>query len=345
MRRSRSDLRSRRVYYGALGLILLIGAALTAIGVTMAGAAQDVLINLGSSVLGVFLVAVVLEPIIKFGRRYEEQIHGGFPHRRFLDGVAGCSQRVRIMGAWPYVMETQWRAEFLDALLAAIRRNAQVEILILDPTSPAAMQRRTDMRDSTEISRLVTEILAALDAFRARVPREKQTRLHVRIYNTLPPARLYRWDNRALSSFFPAGDRWGSDVRHYETNVTSGLGHFVDDQFSLIWNDKRSRDLTTYLRLPLRIQATGRTFHARYVILDDGLYAIAPELTDSLMRNASTDWRVCVEDTPDRDYTAQGVPDDDDEAWESILEFYTLKYGEPTTPGRLPGTIRLVEQP
>jgi len=343
MRESRRDLRSRRVYYGALGLVLLIGAGLTAIGIPLGGTAQDVLINLGSSVLGVFLVAVVLEPIIKFGRRYEEQIHGGFPHRRFLDGLAGCSHRIRIMGAWPYVMEQQWRAEFLDALLAAIRRNTSVEILILDPTSPAARQRRSDMRESTDISRLVTEILAALDGFRARVPRERADRLRVRIYNTLPPARLYRWDNRALSSFFPAGDRWGSDVRHYETNVTSGLGHFVDEQFTLIWNDERSRDLTAYLRLPVRIQATGRTFQVRFVVLDDGLYAIDPALTDSLMRNASTDWRVGVGNAAEKEYTAQGVPDDAEDAWESILEFYTLKYGEPTTPGRLPGTVRLVE--
>ena len=286
---------------------------------------------------------MVLEPIIKFGRRYEEQIHGGFPHRRFLDGIAGCSQRIRIMGAWPYVMEHQWRAESLDAATAAIRRNAQVEILILDPTSPAAMQRRTDLHETTEISRLVTEILAALDEFRTLVPRDRQGRLHVKIYNSLPPARLYRWDNRALSSFFPAGDRWGSDVRHYETNVTSGLGHFVDDQFTLLWNDKRSRDLSTYLRLAIRIQATGRTFQVRYVVLDDGVYTIAPELTDSLMRNASTDWRVCVEDAAEKEYLARGVPDDDEEAWEAILEFYTLKYGEPAAPGRLPGTVRLVE--
>jgi hypothetical protein len=61
--------------------------------------------------------------------------------RRFLDGIAGRRHRIRIMGAWPYAMGHQWRAEFLDKLLAAIRHNAVVEILILDPTSPAAMQR------------------------------------------------------------------------------------------------------------------------------------------------------------------------------------------------------------
>lgn len=58
-------LRSRKLYYGALLAILLIGAALTIAAVPLDGIAQDVLMNLGTSVIGVFLVAVVLEPIIE----------------------------------------------------------------------------------------------------------------------------------------------------------------------------------------------------------------------------------------------------------------------------------------
>jgi hypothetical protein len=120
--------------------------------------------------------------------------------------------------------------------------------------------------------------------------------------------------------------------------VTSGLGHFVDDQFTLVWNDPRCRDLTSYLRLDVRIVATGSALQVRYVQLDDGVYAVDPRLTDSLMPNASTDGRVCV-GTDDTAWTAQGVPDDDP-AWVPIRELYSRKYGEPSAP--LLGAVRLL---
>jgi hypothetical protein len=315
MPRARLGLRSRKLYYGALLAILGIGAGLTVAALPLDGAGRDILINLGASVVGVFLVAVVLEPIVERGLRREEQIHGEFPHRRFIEGVAGCARRVRILGAWPYVMEQPWRQDFLDAVEDAVHREVVVEILILDPTSPAATQRLADLGPGA-LPHVVSEMLTALDAFRAGLPAAQQPYFRVRVYNALPPARLYRWDHRAISSFFPGGNRWGAEVRHYETPVTSGLGAFVDEQFTLLWNDPRTQDLVAYLRLPVDIPEAGGTVHVRYVECEDVVYAIDPRLTGF---------------GPD-------VPADD-EAWPVILEFYSIKYGSPGD-GSLPGTVR-----
>ncbi len=214
MSRARLGLRPRKLYYGALAGILLVGAALTVAAVPLTGIGRDILINLGASVIGVFLVAV------------------------------------------------------------------------------------------------------ALDAFRAPLPDAQRPYFRVRVYNTLPPARLYRWDHRADQLILPGGNRRGAEVRHYETPVTAGLGAFVDEQFTLLWNDPRTQDLAAYLRLPVEIPEAGGTVHVRYVECEDVGYAIDPRLAG-----------------------AGPVVADDDEAWPVILEFYAIKYGIPGR-GTLPGTVR-----
>lgn len=340
----RRTLRSRPRFYGVLATILVIGTALTAVGAFTTGAWRDVLLNVGASVITVFLTALVLEPLVEQGRRPEEVIHPDFPHQRFLDGMESSAHRVRIMGAWPYVMDQQWRPLFLAVLDRTLARGVTVEILVMDPTSKAAEQRDADLGHEVQVSAVISNVLAELSRFHRGLPESAARRLGVRVFDSLPPARLYRWDNRAISSFFPMGTGLGTEVRHYETNVTSSLGRFVDEQFDLAWRDRDTRDLQEYLTVTMTLLATGRRYRARYVVADDQVYVASLQLTDSLFRNElqGTEVRLDVPRPVNGDrYTVQTVPDGDPAA-EVIEELMRRKYTAEARRDGMQGVLRLL---
>ena len=340
----RRTLRSRPRFYGVLAVILVVGVTLTAVGAFTTGAWRDVLINIGASVITVVLTALVLEPLVEQGRRPEEVIHPEFPHQRFLDGMDASSHRIRIMGAWPYVMDQQWRPLFLDALGRTLHRGVTVEILVMDSTIKAAEQRDVDLGHQVAVSAMITDVIAELSRFQRGLPEDVAQRLGVRVFNSLPPARLYRWDNRAISSFFPMGTGLGTDVRHYETNVTSSLGRFVDEQFDLAWRDRDTRDLQDYLTVSMTLVATGRRYRARYVVADDQVYVASLQLTDSLFRNQLHGTEVRL-DLPRHangiGYTVQTVPDGDPAA-EVIEELMRRKYTAEARRDGMQGVLRLL---
>ena len=340
----RRTLRSRPRFYGVLAVILVVGVTLTAVGAFTTGAWRDVLINIGASVITVFLTALVLEPLVEQGRRPEEVIHPEFPHQRFLDGMDASSHRVRIMGAWPYVMDQQWRPLFLDTLGRTLHRGVTVEILVMDSTIKAAEQRDVDLGHQVAVSAMITDVIAELSRFQRGLPEDVAQRLGVRVFNSLPPARLYRWDNRAISSFFPMGTGLGTDVRHYETNVTSSLGRFVDEQFDLAWRDRDTRDLQDYLTVSMTLVATGRRYRARYVVADDQVYVASLQLTDSLFRNQLHGTEVRLDRPRHGDgagYTVQTVADGDPAA-EVIEELMRRKYTAEARRDGMQGVLRLL---
>jgi hypothetical protein len=110
---------------------------------------------------------------------------------------------------------------------------------------------------------------------------------------------MYRWDNRALSSFFPRGSGLGTEVRHYETNVTSGLGRFVDEQFDVVWYDAGTQNLADYLGLTVTLLAASETYKVPYVVLNGIIFAAAVDLVDNIFRNSITDTAVKLETRPD----------------------------------------------
>jgi hypothetical protein len=351
-RRLRRTLYSRPRFYGTLGLIFLLGVGLIIAGATANGTWRDVLINLGASVITVFLAALVLEPVIERSRRPEEVIHPDFPHQRFIDGVSSASQQIRIMGAWPYVMDLQWRGEFLGALKGALNRGVAAQILVLDPTSKAAEQRSLDLDDQLQVTNVIADVLREFEVFQGDIKsNDYATRLAVRVYNSLPPARLYRWDNRAISSFFPAGTRIGTEVRHYETNVTSSLGKFVDEQFDIVWRSSDTKELHEYLFTSLQIIATGQGYSTPYVVLDDVPYVLSMDLMVDLYRNDMTEVEVQIistashpNATPVSFFTLEKVWDNDSSA-SAVRDLFSRKYaGQVALPERMRGILRLIRQ-
>ena len=58
--------------------------------------------------------------------------------------------------------------------------------------------------------------------------------------------------------------------------MTLGLGAFVDEQYTLVWNDPRTQEPAACLRL---IPEAGGTVQVRYVACEEVVYAIDPRPT------------------------------------------------------------------
>lgn len=278
-----------RLVAGLVGL-LVVGAAFVVASVfAPQGVLRDLLINLGATAVGVVLTAVVLEPLIEVARRPEERILSAFPHQEFISGIAGARRRVRIMSAWPYVMDLPWRDAFLAALREAVRHGTHVQLLVLDPLSPAAEQRRNDLRGTVDVAGVIAETLVALKEFTQTLPPNLGDRFGVRIYSVLPPARLYLFDQRALCSFFSSGNDVGTDARHYDTTVMSGLARFVDEQFDTVWDHPATRTLDRYWLLPVSSEVTRKAaVQAQYVEVEGTVYIASRRLVDLLFRSSAT---------------------------------------------------------
>ncbi|MEV6971682.1 hypothetical protein AB0M47_41950 [Hamadaea sp. NPDC051192] len=274
--------------------IVLLRAAFLGVSAGMA----DILVNLGASLLGVVVTVMVLEPLIERSRTPEEVIHSEFPHQAFLEGVATANRVVRVMGAWPYVMDHPWRRRFLGELRQAVERGVRVQILILDPESKAAEQRTRDLDNQFDVAVVIGDVLQTFWDLTRQLPDRSVGQLAVRVYSSLPPARMYRWDSRAVSSFFPKGNWVGSDIKHYETSMNSRLAQFVDEQFDLLWRDAETVPLGEYFLVDLDIATPAADFltrRAQYAVVDGELFIAAADIVTELYRMRVVDPQVRVD--------------------------------------------------
>jgi hypothetical protein len=279
-------LRRRKLYVVALAVLLLTASVLLVIPrYQRSSLFSDLLVNIGATLLGVVVTVAILEPLIEHSRTPDEIIHFEFPYDRFLKGIEESKQEVRILGAWPYVMEEPWRDRFLAAVRQALSRRVHVRILILHPDSKAAEQRTQDLGINVDAQKEITGVLNELYRFLLALEEQDQRYFSVRIYSSLPPARIYRWDWRTISSFFPSGNLFGSDIRHYETNVASGLGAFVNEQFDLLWVDENTQTLMDYMTATIDVvdrSGARRAFRVKYICHEDGLYVVDRGLVEYL---------------------------------------------------------------
>jgi hypothetical protein len=97
------------------------------------------------------------------------------------------------------------------------------------------------------------------------------------------------------------GNWEGSDIKHYETNMTSRLAQFVDDQFQLIWRDTDTITLSSYFEVDLDIAVPGVDFvsrQAKYVVYQDQLYVAGRGIVEELYRLRAIDPHVRVRQVP-----------------------------------------------
>jgi hypothetical protein len=267
---------------------LVLGAAGTAL-LTMArgaeGFSQDIMINLGASVVMVALSFIVFDPIFDDMRKNAVEEHRTLNHDQLVANVATARQVVEIMETWTGLLEERYHDRFLAAIGQALRNDVEFRILLLDPDSAAAEQRAEELHHA-QVQLLIVENLRELYQLAHGLDADQLRRFQVRVYDASPSIQLYRWDDKAFISFFPVGTK-AYDARQIEAFMSSPLGEFVSSRFDDLWGSASTRAMDDFMNLHVTVRldeedlARAETHFVRFgpSCYVDGS-AIADHLTD-----------------------------------------------------------------
>jgi hypothetical protein len=199
----------------------------------------------------VALSYAIFDPLFEELRRSRVEEHPMFDHAEFSSHAASATDLVAVMDTGNHMLEGASRQRFLVALRSALGNGAVVRILLLDPDSAAAAQRTEEIAP-VDVGRVIRDNLRHLHAFAATCDPGARQRFQVRIYDASPSIQMFRWDDKALISFFPIGIR-ASAAPHLEVYLASPLGEFVQSRFDELWRHTSTRDLADYLTIRVAV--------------------------------------------------------------------------------------------
>ncbi|EIV93196.1 BTAD domain-containing putative transcriptional regulator [Frankia sp. QA3] len=258
---------------------------------------------------------------------------GAFDPAYFIARVAASRRSVRLLNTWTDLVSSPHRDAFTDAVLAAVDAGAIVQILLLDPDSPAAAARAADLSHRVDVPGEIRANLLVLDGLRERLTPVLRPRLAVRLYAEQPLTTYHRWDSGALVSSFPVGYSSAATTQH-EATISSTLVQFVEQHFERLWSPEGSAALDDYLRVPLQVSpsdADALDVRAEFVRLDGAVYIASPELA-ALLRRSGPDGLVAAVAGNGRHALsgigrARVVPLRDDAGAGVVSTAFTQKYG------------------
>jgi hypothetical protein len=273
--------RRRQVQWAVL--LGIAGAALLVVGRDTRGYSQDILVNVGASLVMVALSFVVFDPIFEDLRKNAVEEHRTLDHDELIRHIAAARTEVDILETWTGLLEDSHRDRFFHAVDAALRHGVDVRVLLLDPDSAAAEQRAEELHHA-QVPTLIMENLRYLYRLRRELEPRLARQLQVRVYDASPSVQLYRWDDKALISFFPVGVR-AYDARQIEAFMDSPLGQFMESRFDELWGSSTTRAIDDFMSLALTVQLgddTLGTGDAHFVKLDGDCFVDGRSLLDHL---------------------------------------------------------------
>lgn len=233
---------------------------------------QNVAINVGADLIGAIVTIFVIAPIVSRAGEGRVREHPRLDYAWYVDRVAGATSAVRIMDTYSNLLDGPHTPHFFRAVEVASERQAVVQILLLDPDSPAARQRAHEL-DDPDVYREIMRNLRVLYQFcNTALPVSLRQNFSVRLYSASPSITVYRWDEKALVSFFPVGKISSQGVQ-LEVTVDSPLGKFVNERFNSLWIV--GKDLERFMRLPINLadaDVAGSHLEVEFVQLDGKLY-------------------------------------------------------------------------
>ncbi|HLK44267.1 MAG TPA: hypothetical protein VKV34_13065 [Thermoleophilia bacterium] len=195
------------------------------------------------------------------------QEHESLPSRILMEWIDGARRSIRIMDTSSTLM-AEAGPTFARAIERALGRGVRVRVLLLAPTTKAALERAAEIQDPV----FETRIEANIRELR-RIARKMQADgmsgglLDARLYDRLPHCSVHEVDDRMMLGFLPYRRRT-SRVKHLEIFGETPLGQFADEQFEEQWRTARPLDGMRYAdvrcgqetgRLLLRIWSAGDT--------------------------------------------------------------------------------------
>lgn len=325
-------LRPRRRQITWAVLLGLLSVLLLALAARLTGYPRDLLLNVGASLLMVALTFVVFDPLFDDMRKNAVQEHRTLDLDRLVVEVRNAELRVDMLDTWTGLLEERHKYRFLDALQVAARREVPVRLLLLDPDSAAAEQRSEEL-DNARVPFLIMDNLLSLHRLRDGLPRPLADQLQVRIYDASPSIQLYRWDDKALVSFFPVG-RKAYDAPQLEAFMNSPLGEFVEGRFDELWG--RARPLDDFMTLVLAVRRGDRSLGTEsvpFVRLEHDLFVDGSALKRHLFDHGAPNLRVhsaaplAVAGRSGTSFAIARLDGEDRPLAAAVLEQFDTKYG------------------
>lgn len=177
------------------------------------------------------------------------KVHDKFADTVFTDYVSRA-ERVTILNTWIPNLDISLES----ALEAAIQRNTEVRILLLNPQSLVAGLRDEALRThgveklDENVKDGVRRCLGVLAAIRSRSPHHCQGKLQVRVFNSLPAVAVYQADEHYLVSMFLHGQLAIHSPQFEIEGRKTVLGSRIQREIDTLWDIGSDVDLNDWQR-------------------------------------------------------------------------------------------------
>jgi hypothetical protein len=272
-----------------LGVGLAAVVALGWIGRSVQPYWPNFALNTAADLIGAVFIIYVITPIIERAGQGGVREHAELDYSQFLDDAARTTSVVRILDTYSHLLAEPHAERFETVVCDALARGVSVRVLLINPTTLAAEQRELELGHADELRPMlernletVARIHRAFDQDGGPRGRGGAADFQVRLYSSGPDVTMYRWDDRALVSFYPVGKLSGRSTQ-LEVTVDTPLGSFVNGRFQAVWNAAAPyQALTPVTVADDRIE---RTYLVRFVDLEDGRY-VASRRVERFLRRA-----------------------------------------------------------
>lgn len=298
-------LRRRTYVWVGIGLAGVVGGLLI-YSSTLQDYGRNLGLNLSADLIGTIIVLFTVSPLLERGERRGDSVRENFDHNEFIRNAADARRRIAIMELWTDLLQGGYQKPFLDSLRTALRQNARVRILLLNPDARAAEQRADDLLQQTNVVGDILENLRILHTFiSTEVPERHRGNIEVRVYSALPPVQLYRTDEQLVVSFYPTNiTSW--NATQYVTSPDSQLGTFVSAKFDELWEARSTRSIEQFREITVQVvsDTAGKTYQTRFIPLGHATYVNGHDIIADYATNGIGGLAVQTFDD-----NVQGIPD------------------------------------
>jgi len=287
-------------------------------------------LNAGTSMLGALITVAIIGPIIRYVQEGTVREHGRLDYGWFSDQVSEAVHHVQILTTFSNVLDHPATDRFLRGVREALARQAQVRILLLNPTSLAADLRQQELAGGNlrlSVQREIMRNLRRLAPFADELSERERSRFEVRLYDASASITLYRWDDRGLVSFLPIG-RFSEFGSQLEVSMRSPLGEFIEQRFQELWDDRSTATMADFLHLAVTLvedEQTARHLTVRYVEHEDVCYVVHTEVLAAMARRPAN-LRAFLRRDPAQSHELVIVDSQDPELHETLDLAYAEKY-------------------
>jgi hypothetical protein len=290
---------------------------------------------------GSILVLTVITPLIQTALREDVTLCDRLDLDSFVDQVSErAHETVSILDSFSMVLAPNQRYGLIyQGLVGALRRGAEVRVLLLEPGCPSAERRHEQLvqnfaqRGLPEPRQVMWQSVRQLREFQQGLPTEWRERFEARFTTVQPVMHIYQCDKLAYISF-PRGDRPSNFERQLEVDVVrADIWVMASDHFNELWMG--ASRLEHYIELPIRVSLGDAEFpvNVEYVRHGDKLFvyneALVGRITEALLTRRVDQVQAVVEPDKDVRYSIGALyrQSADGEGFGSIADSFLNKYG------------------